>query len=179
MKESFTETENFGICFWKKFYSHLLVFRLYRHFLLSQHRKSLIYGHSESNHKFYFTRYLLEVLCYLYWIKLVLQHCQFRMYCDHQKSFLLLLRCLMMSQTAGNTTFMAQEERKKEHWPKWHMLKSSFLNLFWNLFWKFGTFPPNALHFHQKFEKDIEVVKNLKISKCESDWGIIKKILFL
>ena len=123
MKESFTETENFGICFWKIFYSHLLVFRLSRHFLLSRHPKSLIFGHSESNHKFYFTRYLLEVLCYLCWIKLVLQLCQFRMYCDHQKSFLLLLRCLMMSQTAGNTTFTAQEERKKEHWSKRHMLK--------------------------------------------------------
>ena len=123
MKESFTETENFGICFWKIFYFHVLVFRLSRHFLLSRHPKSLIFGHSESNHKFYFTRYLLEVLCYLCWIKLVLQRCQFRMYCDHQKSFLLLLRCLMMSQTAGNTTFTAQEERKKEHWPKRHMLK--------------------------------------------------------
>ena len=59
------------------------------------------------------------------------------------------------------------------------MLKSSFLNLFWKLFWKFGTFVPNALHLHQKFEKDIDVVKKIKISKCESDWGIIKKILLL
>ena len=59
------------------------------------------------------------------------------------------------------------------------MLKSSFLNLFWKLFWKFGTFVPNALHLRQKFEKDIDVVKKIKISKCESDWGIIKKILLL
>ena len=108
----------------------------------------------------------------------------------YRKSFLLLLRCLMMSQTAGNTTFMAKKKEKMStdqilkifnaiFWPKRHMLKSSFLNLFWNLFWKFGTFPPNALHLYQKFEKDIEVVRNFKISKCESVWGIIKKILFL
>ena len=59
------------------------------------------------------------------------------------------------------------------------MLKSSFLNLFWNLFWKFGIFLPNVLFLHLKFEKGIEVVRKFKISKCESDWGIINKILFL
>ena len=84
----------------------------------------------------------------------------------------------MMSQTAGNTTFMAQEKMSTDQilkifnaffWPKRHMLKSSFLNLFWNLFWKFGTFLPNALHLYQKFEKGIEVARKFKISKCESD----------
>ena len=172
MKESFTETENFDICFWKKFYSHLLFFRLYRHFLLSRHPKSLIYGHSESNHKFYFTRYLLEVLCYLYWIKLVLQRCQFRMYCDHQKSFLLLLRCLMMSQTAGNTTFMTQEERKKEHWPKRHMLKSSFLNLFWNLFGNLELFCQMLCIFIKSLRKAMKLWKTWKYLSVNQTGGL-------
>ena len=143
MKKSFIETENFVICFWKVFNSHLLVFRSSCDFLLSRHPKSLIYDNSRSNHKVYFTRYLLEVLCYLYSIKLVLQCCQFRMYYDLSEEFSFAIKVFNDEPNCWKYTFMAQEKMSTDQilkifnavfWPKRHMLKSSFLNLFWNLF---------------------------------------------
>ena len=100
MEETLTEIENLGICVWKVFNSHLLVLRSSCHFLLSRQAKFLIYGDSRNNHKGYFTRCLLEVLCYLCSMKLVCSVANFEFIMTCWKSFLLLLRCLMMSETA-------------------------------------------------------------------------------
>ena len=116
MKESFTETENLGICFWKVFNFHVLVFRSSFDFLLSRHPKSLIYGNSWSNHKVYFTRYLLEVLCYLCWIKLVLQRFQFRMYYDLSEEFSFVFKVFNDEPNCWEYYFYGLGRKKNVHW---------------------------------------------------------------
>ena len=113
MKESFAETENFGICFWKVFNFHVLVFRSSCHFLLSRHPNSLIYSNSRSNHKVYFTRCLLEVLCYLCSIKLVLQRCQFRMYYDLSEEFSFAFKVFNDEPNCWEYYFYGSRRKKK------------------------------------------------------------------